>query len=202
MALRSVAIWTGLAVVLALPVILAANSPLLEWRQPVYIAAGLAGVLALVLMVCQPLLAAGLVPGLERGNGRRAHRWVGLTLLCLVGVHVGTLWITSPPDVVDALLLVSPTPFSHWGVMAMWALFGAGALALLRRRTGLRPATWRLAHTGLVVISVIGTVLHALLIDGTMEALSKIAICLILVLVTAGAVLRLRAWSAMRRKRV
>jgi hypothetical protein len=44
-------------------------------------------------------------------------------LVVAVVVHVGGLWITSPPDMIDALLLTSPTPFSAFGVIAMWAIF-------------------------------------------------------------------------------
>lgn len=199
--MRGIAIWLALTSALAVPVVLAANSPLLAWRQPVYIAAGFAGILALALMALQPLLAAGWLPGLERAAGRRVHRWVGVTLVTLIVVHVGALWITSPPDVVDALLLVSPTPFSDWGVMAMWAIFAAATLVLSRRALGLRPVTWRLGHTTLVVIAVIGTVLHAMLVDGTMEPVSKTALCLLVLLGTVGAVARLRAWTMLRRRR-
>lgn len=199
--MRGIAIWLALTGALAVPVVLAANSPLLAWRQPVYIAAGFAGILALALMALQPLLAAGWLPGLERAAGRRVHRWIGVTLVTLIVVHVGALWITSPPDVVDALLFVSPTPFSDWGVMAMWAIFAAATLVLSRRALGLRPATWRLGHTTLVVIAVIGTVLHAMLVDGTMELVSKTALCLFVLLGTAIAVARLRAWTMLRRRR-
>ena len=68
-------------------------------------------------------------------------------LVVAVVIHVAALWITSPPDVVDALLFASPTPFSAWGVIAMWAVFAAALLAALRRRLRLRPRTWRIAFT-------------------------------------------------------
>ena len=199
--MRRTTIWLALTCALALPVLLAATSPLLAWRQPVYIAAGFAGIVALALMALQPLLAAGWLPGLERAAGRRVHRWVGATLVLLIVVHVGALWITSPPDVIDALLLVSPTPFSDWGVMAMWAIFGAATLALLRRPLGLRPTTWRLGHTTLVVVAVAGSILHAMLVDGTMEIISKTLLCLLVLLGTAAAVAKLRAWTMIRRRR-
>jgi len=35
---------------------------------------------------------------------------------------------------IDALLFTSPTPFSPFGVIAMWAIFAVALLAALRRR--------------------------------------------------------------------
>ena len=90
-----------------------------------------------------------------------------------VVVHVAGLWITSPPDMIDALLFASPTPFSPFGVIAMWAIFAVALLAALRRRLGLRPRTWRIAHMSLAVVIVVGSVLHGILIEGTMETMSK-----------------------------
>ena len=118
----------------AIPIGVAATSPLLAWRDPVYIAACLAGVVAMALVLVQPLLAGGYLPGLTLSRGRRVHRWVGLLLVAAVVVHVAGLWLTSPPDVIDALLFTSPTPFSAWGVVAMWAVFAAALLAAARRR--------------------------------------------------------------------
>jgi predicted ferric reductase len=190
-------IWLVLAALLAVPVALAATSPLLEWRQPVYIVAGFAGIVAFALMVLQPLLAAGVLPGVAMRQGRRVHRWLGSAIVFGVVLHVGALWLTSPPDVIDALLLVSPTPFSDWGVMAMWALFGAALLAVFRRR--LRLPLWRLGHTALVSIAVLGTVLHALYVDGTMEVISKVVLCAVVLAALATALVRLRAWKAFKR---
>jgi predicted ferric reductase len=167
--------WTGLVLLLTVPVLLAAGSPLLAWRQPVYIAAGFAGIAAMGLLLLQPLLAQGLLPGLSVLGGRRVHRWSGAVLVALVLLHVIGLWIFSPPDVIDALLFRSPTPFSVWGVIAMWAIFAAALLAVFRR--ALRPRLWRLGHATLVGIAVTGSVLHAVQIDGTMESVSKWVLC-------------------------
>ena len=104
------------------PLALAAMSPLLQWRQPVYIAAGFAGIIAMCLLLLQPLLAGGLLPGLTGLRGRRLHRWTGALLVTAVLLHVAGLFVTSPPDVIDALLFRSPTPFSAWGVIAMGAV--------------------------------------------------------------------------------
>ncbi|MEM1431836.1 MAG: ferric reductase-like transmembrane domain-containing protein [Pseudomonadota bacterium] len=193
--IRAALIWAALAAAMALPLVLAAASPLLAWREPVYIAAGFAGVVGLCLILLQPLLAAGYLPGLPPARGRRVHQWVGAALVAAVVLHVGGLWVTSPPDVVDALLFVSPTPFSAWGVIAMWALFAAALVASLRRRLRLAPRLWRRAHTSLAVVIVIGTVVHALLIEGTMETMSKAALCALVLIATAKAVGDLRVWA-------
>src|SRR4029453_2042153 len=124
-------------------------------------------IIALGLMLVQPMLIGGYLPGPSAYRGRRAHRWIGGALVIAVVIHVGGLWIASPLDVIDALLFASPTPFSAWGVIAMWAIFATALLAALRLR--LRPRTWRIAHTCLAVVIVVGTVVHAMLIEGTME---------------------------------
>ncbi|MBT8412433.1 MAG: ferric reductase-like transmembrane domain-containing protein [Octadecabacter sp.] len=167
---------------------------MLEYRDPIYIAGGFAGVLALTMIFLQPLLAAGYLPGLPANRGRLLHRWVGGGLVLAVVIHVAGLWITSPPDMVDALLFASPTPFSAWGVIAMWAIFGAAMLAAFRKRFRLRFQVWRRAHTSLAVVTVAGTVVHALLIEGTMETMSKVALCILAVL----AVLKVVACSRTR----
>lgn len=174
---RGLLIWACLSAATLFPVVAAGMSPLLAWRDPVYIVAGFAGVLAMVLVFLQPLLAAGALPGLKGAGGRWMHRWVGGGLVLAVIVHVAGLWITSPPDVVDALLFVSPTPFSAWGVVAMWAIFATALLALLRRRLRLRPRLWLIGHMSLAILIVGGSVVHAMLIDGTMEWFSKALLC-------------------------
>ncbi len=177
--MRPVLIWGALGVMILWPLVMALGSPLLQWRDPIYILAGFAGVLAMTLLVMQPLLAAGLLPGMGGFLGRRAHRWIGAMLVLTIVVHVGGLWITSPPDVIDALLFTSPTPFSAWGVIAMWAVFATGILPLWRRH--LRFRTWRGLHMALAALIVLGCIVHALLIEGTMEVTSKIALSVLLI---------------------
>jgi predicted ferric reductase len=178
-------IWAGLALAVVVPLTFAATSEYLAWRDPVYIAAGFSGVIALCVALVQPLLAAGWLPGLRRLRGRRVHRFIGVVLVAAVVVHVAGLWITSPPDIEDALLLRSPTPFSVWGVVSMWALFAAALLAVLRRR--LSPRVWRIGHTSLVSIVVLGGAIHAMLIEGTMEPISKAVLCGLAIVATAAA---------------
>ena len=196
---RTLVIWAVVTAALAVPLVAAANSPLLAWRDPVYIVAGFAGVLSMGLLVLQPLLAARDLPGLTPLASRHWHRWVGVTLVIAIFVHVAGLWITSPPDVVDALLFVSPTPFSAWGVVAMWAAFAAVALGIYRQRLALRFRVWRLGHTGLATVTIIGSVVHAMLIEGTMEIMTKTALCVLALLAATRTLVRLRVWDIRRR---
>ena len=198
---RAILIWIGLAVAISVPVAVAATSPLMAWRDSVYIAACLAGVLALSLVLIQPLLAGGYLPGLPARSGRQVHRWVGLALVGMVIAHVAGLWLTSAPDVIDALLFDSPTPFSVWGVSAMWGVFAAALLAALRAPLRLGPRLWRIGHTMLVVVIAVGSVIHALLVEGTMGTLSKVALCVLVIAATAKAIADLRVWSLLRRRR-
>jgi predicted ferric reductase len=180
---RAALVWIALATAICVPIALAATSPQLAWRGPIYILAGFSGIVALGLMLVQPLLIAGYLPGLSAYRGRRVHHWIGGALVVAIVVHIAGLWITSPPDMIDALLYTSPTPFSPWGVTAMWAIFAVALLAIFRRRLRLR--TWRIAHMLLAIVIVAGSVVHGILIEGTMETVSKAALC---VLVLAAAI--------------
>lgn len=193
--MRAVLIWAGVAAACVVPIMAAAFSPLLAWRDPIYIAAGFSGIIGMALILLQPLLAAGYLPGLTMMRARWLHRRIGVALIVLVVLHVVGLWLTSPPDVIDALMLRSPTPFSIWGVIAMWALFAAAALMALRRRLGLRPRHWRIGHTALVCVVALSSVAHAMLIDGTMELISKTAQCLLVIVVLVHVARGLRAWG-------
>ncbi|MBN8982065.1 MAG: ferric reductase-like transmembrane domain-containing protein [Rhizobiales bacterium] len=192
---RATLIWAALAAAICVPIALAAMSPQIEWRGPVYIAAGFAGIVALCLVLIQPLLIAGYLPGLAALRGRRIHRWIGGALVVAVIVHVAGLWITSPPDMIDALTFASPTPFSPFGVIAMWAIFAVALLALFRRRLGLRPRTWSIAHMALAVVIVIGVVAHAVLIEGTMETVSKAALCALVLVAATKVIAGLPIWK-------
>jgi predicted ferric reductase len=199
---RAVLIWSGFAAAVAVPIAAAAASPLLAWRDPVYIASSFAGIFALALLLAQPLLAGGYLPGLPARAGRRVHRWVGIALVAMVVAHVAGLWLTSAPDVIDALLLNSPTPFSAWGVGAMWATFAAALLAAFRGRLRIAPRIWRIGHTMLALVIVVGSVMHALLIEGAMGLVSKLLLCLLVLAAIAKVVIDLRTWTLLiRRKR-
>jgi predicted ferric reductase len=177
---RAILIWAALAAVIGVPLALAATSELIQWRTSVYIIAAFAGVAGLGLMLVQPLLVGGYLPGLSAYRARRVHHWIGGAIVAAVVIHVAGLWFTSPPDMIDALTFTSPTLFSHFGVVAMWAIFAVTVLAAVRRRLGLR--TFRIAHMSLAAVIVAGTVIHGLLIEGTMETMSKAALCALVVL--------------------
>ncbi|NVO57255.1 ferric reductase-like transmembrane domain-containing protein [Rhodobacteraceae bacterium B1Z28] len=192
---RMILIWVALTCAVAVPVLAAAASPYLAWRDPIYILAGFAGIVGMGLLLVQPLLAGGYLPGLSTARSRYLHRCVGAALVAAVVIHVLGLWITSPPDVVDALLFVSPTPFSAWGVIAMWAMFAAALLALLRRRLRVRFRPWRLGHATLALVTVVGSVVHVMLIEGTMEIMSKTALCILVLLASAKTLADMRVWA-------
>ncbi|MDH6260281.1 putative ferric reductase [Bradyrhizobium sp. BR13661] len=177
-------IWAALALAIGVPIALAATSEQLAWRGPIYILAGFAGIIALGLVLVQPLLIGGYLPGLSAYRNRRAHHWIGGALAAAVVIHVAGLWFTSPPDMIDALTFSSPTPFSPFGVIAMWAIFAVALLAALRRRLGLRLRAWRLIHIPLAIIIVACSVIHCLLIEGTMETISKAVLCALVLAAT------------------
>ncbi|MEA2936450.1 MAG: hypothetical protein QOD74_3096 [Variibacter sp.] len=184
--------WAALVAAIGVPIALAGLSPLLEWRGPVYIFAGFAGIVALGLLLVQPLLIGGYLPGLSAYRARRVHHWIGGVLVVAVVIHIVGLWITSPPDMIDALLFTSPTPFSPFGVIAMWAIFAVAILAAFRRQMGLR--TWRIVHMPLAVVIVVGSVVHAVLIEGPMETMSKAVLCALVLAAATKVMIERRVW--------
>ena len=194
--MRKALIWAALTGAVGLPLLLSLQSPYLAYRQPIYIIAGAAGVLAFGLLLVQPLLARCRLP-LAPLTARRVHAATGAVLALLVAAHVAALWLPSPPDVLAALLLRSPTPFSLWGVIAMWAVCLAALLALMRRRLAHR--IWRGLHRALAPVIAGGTIAHALLIEGTMEPLSKFALCAAVALATLIALTTPHPWRKRRK---
>jgi predicted ferric reductase len=195
---RVILIWVALALAIGVPIAAAAGSEQLAWRGSLYILAGFAGIVALGLVLVQPLLIGGYLPGFPAYRGRRAHHWIGGALVAAIVIHVVGLWITSPPDMIDALTFSSPTPFSPFGVTAMWAIFIVALLAALRRRLGLRLRTWRLIHVPLAIVIVAGSVVHCLLIEGTMETISKAALCALVLAATVKVMIDLQVWRKRR----
>lgn len=170
--------WGCVATVMIVPVAVAAFSPYLSSRNMPYIVGGFAGIVGLSLLFLQPLLAAGYLAGSQGPIGRRWHRWLGVAIIVMVALHVGGLYLASPPDTIDALLLVSPTPFSVYGVAAMWGVVATAILVVLRRPLGQRHSVWRLVHNGLAAVVVVATIIHALQIEGAMELASKWMLCM------------------------
>lgn len=189
-----------LGVLCVAPIVIAATSPLLAARSVSYILGGLAGVVALSLLLIQPILAAGYLPGPPAATLRRWHHWGGAAMVVAVAIHVGGLLVASPPDALDALLLVSPTPFSVYGVLAMWAVVLTVVLVGLRATLRIRRGTWAILHNALALVIVFGTVLHALMIDGTMGRGSKIILCTAVIVVTLSAIVHLRVMRGRRRR--
>ena len=189
------------ALVMIGPVVLAAFSPYITSRNLAYIVGGFAGIVGLSLLFLQPLLPAGYLAGSEGPAGRRWHRRLGVAIVVAVALHVAGLYLASPPDTIGALLLVSPTPFSVYGVTAMWGVVATAILVLFRRRLGLRHTVWRLIHNGLAGIVVVATVIHALQIEGAMELGSKWMLCMGVVAATGVVLLDLRAIRPFRARR-
>jgi DMSO/TMAO reductase YedYZ heme-binding membrane subunit len=80
----------------------------------------------------------------------------------------------------------------------MWAIFAVALLAALRRRLGLRPRTWRFIHMPLAIVIVAGSVVHCLLIEGTMETISKAALCALVLAATVKVMIDLQVWRKRR----
>lgn len=87
----------GLGLALIVPVVAAAFSPLLQYRSPIYIGAGFAGILAMSALLIQPFAIDHKRLGIPLRSGRLLHRIVGAGVVTLVVAHVVGLWITTPP---------------------------------------------------------------------------------------------------------
>lgn len=171
---------------------IAALNPLQTSRNIAYIIGGLAGICALCILLVQPLLAVGYLTHSRITTSRRWHRWLGTSLIFLVAIHVGGLYLTSPDDTSDALMLVAPTPFSLYGVIGLWALGLTALLVALRKRLAFTDMTWKIIHNLLAVVVVISSVIHAVMIDGAMGSLSKQLLCICVVVATCLITLHLR----------
>jgi predicted ferric reductase len=194
-------IWLAQIAAVAVPVLMATASPYLAYRNFAYIVGGFAGIIALALLVFQPLLAAGYLPGPGVARERRWHRWIGATIVLCVALHLAGLFVTSPPDTLDALLLVAPTPFSVYGVVALWGILATAILVAVRGRLRIGYRSWSLVHNGLALVVVVATVVHALQIEGAMEYLSKWALCLLALATTAVTLTELRVIRPILRSR-
>lgn len=192
---RVALIWAGTGAIAAVPVLLIGVSPYLAYRSAIYVTAGIAGAVALSLLMIQPLLAAGYLPGLTAPKARIWHTRMGGVLVLAVALHILGLYLTSAPDTLDALMLVAPTAFSVWGVLALWALIFTVAVVAVRRRLRLPAQLWYWIHNLLALLVVLGSVIHAVLIQGTMEPVSKWLLCLAVLSATAVAVVHLRLFG-------
>ncbi|RWR20106.1 hypothetical protein D2T30_11740 [Sinirhodobacter populi] len=103
---------------------------------------------------------------------------MGAAILALALAHVAGLWLYSPEDITDALLLRALTTFSAWGVAGFAGLLAAGIVSTLRRQ--IPPRIWRPLHLGLAVASALCAVIHAWLIFGVIEPNNKALLCLVI----------------------
>ena len=188
--MNAVVIWGLLVVSMLVPVGIAAASPLQASREPFWILGGMAGVVALALLLAQPMLTSRSLPGLGAHGERYWHRWIGATIVLAVFLHVGGLYLSSPEDIADALLLVAPTPFAVYGVIGLWSVVLTAILVALRSKLGIRYRSWRLLHNALAVVVVGCSIVHALLIEGAMGDLSKAILCALVLMATAFALFR------------
>lgn len=193
--------WLVIAAVAIIPVVAAALSPLQRGREFLWVVGGMAGVAALSLLFVQPLLTATAPVLMQPARGLGWHRWGGIAIVSAVALHVGALYAYSPEDVMDALFLVAPTPFSLYGVIGLWCVILTGVLAAARRRLRLGHRRWRIAHSVLAVAIVSATAVHAVLIEGAMEEISKLAICLAALATTSFGAVEINILGPLRRRR-
>jgi hypothetical protein len=83
----------------------------------------------------------------------------------------------------------------------MWAVFAAALLATLRRRLRLRPLVWRRCHTTLAAMTVVGSVVRALLIEGAMGPVSKASLCALVLVAAANVMVDHQPWATMARRK-
>jgi hypothetical protein len=196
---RSLLVWVVVAIAICVPIAAAAASPLLAWRQPVYIIAGFAGIAAMALLLLQPLLGSRSAAGTDAlgarassiaGSVRRSVRPRGASRRRALG---------DQPARCDrcAHVFVADTIFRMGRDRHVGAVWRCASLAGFRHR--LRPRLWRRVHTALALVIVAGSIVHALLIDGTMETVSKVALCALVLVATLKAVAGARAWTLKRR---
>lgn len=194
-------LWLVVAVLAAGPFFAAVASPLLKGRDAIWVMGGLAGVAALGLLLVQPMLAVGVRAGTLPRAARIWHRWTGIAIAGLTVLHVAALYAYSPDDILDVLLFVSPTPFSVYGMIGLCGVVLTILVVALRRPLGLKPAHWRVVHSALAVVIVLAGAVHAFMIDGAMEPMSKLALCLAAVTATVVAVVSVNSGLLRSRQR-
>jgi predicted ferric reductase len=199
--MKAVLVWCLVMACVLVPVGIAAANPLQANRDALWIVGGMAGIAALALLLVQPLLAAGYLPGPSLTAGRRWHRWLGTMIVVTVGLHIIGLYLSSPEDITDTLLLVAPTPFSVYGVIGLCGVVLTAVLVAVRSRSGLRYTSWRIVHNALALVVVVSSIVHALLIEGAMGSVSKLILCALIFAVTVIVLFRIHATKTQIRDR-
>lgn len=166
----------GLVAIVLLPVLLAALSPLQAGRAVPWVWGTLAGVLALSLVVVHVLLPTGWLNSFVGEHNLGWHRILGISITGLTLAHILGLYLYSPDDIGDALVLAAPT-YSRLGVLSAGCLVLSVVLAVTRRQLRLADADWKTIHSALA-IAIVGTaVAHAVLLQGTLDGLAEGLVC-------------------------
>jgi predicted ferric reductase len=164
------------ALLLLLPTVLAATSPLQTGRDTIWIVGTLAGVLAMSLLVMQVLLPSGWLNFLVNDHKITWHRVLGISITVLVLAHVVGLYLYSPDDIGDALILAAPT-YSRLGVLSAGCLLLSLVLALARQKLPLIYTDWQILHSALAV-AVVGTAIaHVAMLQGTLDGFAEGLLC-------------------------
>lgn len=190
--LRSAASWALVVCIAAAPVAIALFSPLQQSRSAPYVVGGVSGIVALALLLLQPLLVGGYLPGLRSVKARFWHHCIGCTIVLTVFMHIIGLYVTSPDDITDAMLFTSPTPFSVYGVLGFWCVVMMLITVVLRNRSVFSSRLWSLVHNSLALVLVGASVIHALLIEGAMGNVSKVILCVSVVIATIAVTVKFR----------
>lgn len=101
----------------------------------------------------------------------------------------------------DALLLVAPTPFSVYGVISMWCIGLTAVLATARQVLKLSYGPWRLIHSILAIVIVGTAAAHAFLIEGAMGANSKLVLIIVTLVAVTAAALEMNLLRPYRQRR-
>jgi predicted ferric reductase len=199
---RARARWAGrvaLAALLVGPTLAALASPLQAGRDLSWVLGGLAGVVALGLLAVQVLLPTPFMDALLAGHDLRWHRAVGLAVAGIVLAHVVGLYVYSPDDVRDALVLAAPT-YSRLGVLSAWSVGLSIALAIARRRLGLTYSDWQILHSALAVAIVTTAVGHTVMIRGTLDGPAELLACGAALVAVSAAVVYQHVLRPLRRR--
>jgi hypothetical protein len=164
------------AALLVGPAAAALASPLQVGRDAGWVLGAVAGAVALSLLAVQAALPTPWLDGVLARPWSALHRAVGLAVAAVVLAHMAGLYLSSPDDVRDALLLRAPT-YSRLGVLSAWTVGLSIALALARRRLGLTYSDWQILHSALAVAIVTTAVGHTVMIRGTLDGPAELLAC-------------------------
>ena len=195
--------WLGgvaIAVLLVVPLVASILSPIGTGRSFPWIAATLAGVLAFSLLIVHMLLPTHWLYLLLRGRNLRWHRRLGVGIVALVVAHVAGLYVYSPDDIGNALVLQAAT-YSRLGVIAAWCMVLTVGLARARHRLPLSHDNWQVVHSMLAVAITGLAVGHVVLHQGTLDGPAEWLLCIAALAAVTSAVVYWHILRPMRRRR-